>query len=113
MILDKRVDAVREAAAALGPWFHNIDLGGVMTAPDHFLGDYPAVKWRRFADAIPADLSGNRACRTFGDVGQDDAKSVRRQLARRRDSDAARSARHDGNLVFSRPVHALSSDGAT
>ena len=25
-----------------------------MTAPDHFLGDYPAVKWRRFADAIKA-----------------------------------------------------------
>jgi tRNA (mo5U34)-methyltransferase len=30
----------------------------VRTAPDHFLGDYPAVKWRNFAGAIPADLSG-------------------------------------------------------
>ena len=20
----------------LGPWFHNLDLGGVRTAPDHF-----------------------------------------------------------------------------
>jgi tRNA (mo5U34)-methyltransferase len=53
-----RTDDIRAAAEALGPWFHNIDLGGVATAPDHFLGDYPAVKWRRFADAIPADLSG-------------------------------------------------------
>jgi len=42
----------------LGPWFHNMDLGGVVTAPDHFLGDYPAVKWRRFAHVIPADLRG-------------------------------------------------------
>ena len=51
-------EEIRQRADALGPWFHNIDLGGVMTAPDHFLGDYPQVKWRRFADAIPADLTG-------------------------------------------------------
>lgn len=60
-----RVDEIRAAAAALGPWFHNIDLCGVMTAPDHFLGDYPAVKWRRFAAAIPADLRG----RSVLDIG--------------------------------------------
>jgi tRNA (mo5U34)-methyltransferase len=30
----------------------------VRTAPDHFLGDYPAVKWARFAEAIPSDLTG-------------------------------------------------------
>jgi tRNA (mo5U34)-methyltransferase len=65
MIPDRQRDAVRQAAAALGQWFHNIDLGGVMTAPDHFLGDYPAVKWRRFAHTIPADLSG----RTVLDIG--------------------------------------------
>ncbi|WCS28133.1 TIGR04290 family methyltransferase [Methylobacterium sp. NMS14P] len=50
---------LRRQADALGPWFHNIDLGdGVWTAPDHFLGDYPGVKWRRFAGALPADLTG-------------------------------------------------------
>ncbi len=43
---------------ALGPWFHNMELGGVETAPDHFLGNYPFIKWRKFADAIPHDLSG-------------------------------------------------------
>jgi tRNA (mo5U34)-methyltransferase len=43
---------------ALGPWFHNINLGGVWTAPDHFLGDYPNVKFQRFAPHLPKDLTG-------------------------------------------------------
>jgi tRNA (mo5U34)-methyltransferase len=51
-------DEIRERAAKLGPWFHNINLKGVWTAPDHFLGDYPNVKFRTFAHALPADLSG-------------------------------------------------------
>jgi tRNA (mo5U34)-methyltransferase len=42
----------------LGRWFHNLDLGGVATAPDHFLGDYPRFKWAKFSQAIPADLRG-------------------------------------------------------
>ena len=58
-------DRVRQRAAELGPWFHNMQLAGVQTAPDHFLGDYPAVKWRHFADAIPADLTG----KTVLDIG--------------------------------------------
>src|SRR4051794_19767118 len=49
---------IRERVVSLGQWFHNIDLNGVPTAPNHALGDYPAQKWRRFAHAIPADLSG-------------------------------------------------------
>jgi tRNA (mo5U34)-methyltransferase len=56
---------VRERVQKLGPWFHNMELMGVATAPDHFLGDYPRVKWRRFADSIPADLTG----RTVLDIG--------------------------------------------
>lgn len=51
-------EQIEERVRRLGPWFHNLDLSGVMTAPDHFLGDYPAIKWRRFAGAIPADLTG-------------------------------------------------------
>ncbi|MCL2447851.1 MAG: TIGR04290 family methyltransferase [Polyangiaceae bacterium] len=43
---------------ALGPWFHNQNLAGVETAPDHYLGDYPREKWRRFEHAVPADLTG-------------------------------------------------------
>jgi tRNA (mo5U34)-methyltransferase len=50
--------AIRARVAALGPWFHNLDLGGVQTAPDHMLGDYPSCKWRSFAHAVPADLRG-------------------------------------------------------
>jgi tRNA (mo5U34)-methyltransferase len=49
----------------LGEWFHNINLRGVETAPHHFLGDYPAVKWKLFQHAIPQDLSG----RTVLDIG--------------------------------------------
>jgi tRNA (mo5U34)-methyltransferase len=43
---------------ALGPWFHNMNLGGVWTAPDHFLGDYPNSKFKRFAPHLPQDLRG-------------------------------------------------------
>jgi tRNA (mo5U34)-methyltransferase len=53
-----RVEELRREVEALGPWFHNLDLLGVRTAPDHFLGDYPAQKWRSFAAALPEDLSG-------------------------------------------------------
>ena len=42
----------------LGAWFQNLNLNGVQTAPNHFLGDYPAVKFARFAQAIPQDLTG-------------------------------------------------------
>ncbi|MGB8167701.1 MAG: TIGR04290 family methyltransferase [Chthoniobacteraceae bacterium] len=58
-------DEIHRRVTALGDWFHNLDLGGVPTAPHHFLGDYPRVKWQHFAHAIPADLSG----RTVLDIG--------------------------------------------
>jgi len=58
-------ETIAQRVRELGDWFHNIDLCGVQTAPHHFLGDYPAVKWRRFADALPADLRG----RTVLDIG--------------------------------------------
>jgi tRNA (mo5U34)-methyltransferase len=51
-------DDLEERISALGPWFHNINLGGIWTAPDHFLGDYPGAKFRRFAPHLPGDLSG-------------------------------------------------------
>lgn len=49
----------------LGDWFHNLDLRGVRTAPNHFLGDYPSVKFSGFAHALPEDMTG----RTVLDVG--------------------------------------------
>lgn len=51
-------EQIRRRVADLGQWFHNLDLRGVKTAPEHFLGDFPAVKWQRFAHALPGDLSG-------------------------------------------------------
>ncbi|HEU5033487.1 MAG TPA: TIGR04290 family methyltransferase [Mycobacteriales bacterium] len=48
--------------ARLGPWFHNLHLpGGVQTAPDHPLGDFPRFKWQQVQTAVPTDLSGCRA----------------------------------------------------
>jgi tRNA (mo5U34)-methyltransferase len=49
---------IEERVRGLGEWFHNLDLKGVRTAPNHFLGDYPAMNWRHLQDAIPADLTG-------------------------------------------------------
>ena len=51
-------DEIRARVSALGEWFHNLDLAGVATAPTHFLGDYPAIKWRSFAQELPSDLTG-------------------------------------------------------
>jgi tRNA (mo5U34)-methyltransferase len=35
-----------------------MDLGGVTTAPEHFLADYPSNKFSRFAHALPERLDG-------------------------------------------------------
>jgi tRNA (mo5U34)-methyltransferase len=58
-------DEIEAQVRRLGPWFHNLDLAGVQTAPEHFLGDYPRVKWQRFAHAIPDNLDG----KTVLDIG--------------------------------------------
>ncbi|ASY66066.1 Methyltransferase type 11 (plasmid) [Sinorhizobium sojae CCBAU 05684] len=57
--------ALQEEIAALGPWFHNMRIRGIETSPDHFLGDYPAVKWNTFKHVIPEDLAG----RSVLDIG--------------------------------------------
>jgi len=50
----------------LGPWFHNLRLGGVVqTAPDHPLGDFPSNFWQFFKHAVPDDLRGQ----TVLDIG--------------------------------------------
>jgi tRNA (mo5U34)-methyltransferase len=58
-------EEIRHKVDALGPWFHNLDLQGVPTAPSHFLGDYPAVKWRNFEGIVPKSLQGQ----TVLDIG--------------------------------------------
>jgi tRNA (mo5U34)-methyltransferase len=44
--------------AELGEWFHNLNLHGVPTAPHHFLGDFPNIKWEHIGKALPQDLTG-------------------------------------------------------
>jgi tRNA (mo5U34)-methyltransferase len=56
---------IRRRIEELGPWFHNMEIGGIQTAPDHFLGDYPAFKWKGFSHVLPQDLEG----RSVLDVG--------------------------------------------
>jgi tRNA (mo5U34)-methyltransferase len=58
-------EEIERRVRALGSWFHNLELGGVQTAPQHFLGDYPRVKWNRFAHALPQDFRG----KTVLDIG--------------------------------------------
>lgn len=42
----------------LGPWFHDLDLGGVRTAPDHPLGPFLEELWEQVEPALPADMTG-------------------------------------------------------
>jgi tRNA (mo5U34)-methyltransferase len=49
---------IQRRVQELGDWFQNLNLNGVQTAPQHFLGDYPAVKFARFEHALPNDLTG-------------------------------------------------------
>ena len=103
MSREQKLETLQAAVTALGPWFHNIDLGGVVTAPDHFLGDYPAVKWRRFAYSIPADLSG----KTVLDIGcnagfyslQMKARCASRVLGIDTDPDYLRQARFAARTI--------------
>lgn len=55
-------DAQEAMIRQLGPWFHNLHLpGGLQTAPDHFLGDFPGYKWDVVKSLVPDDLTGWRA----------------------------------------------------
>jgi len=51
-------EALTQKIQELGEWFHNLNLHGVHTAPNHFLGDFPNIKWHRISQRIPLDLSG-------------------------------------------------------
>ncbi|MFW5855430.1 MAG: DUF1698 domain-containing protein, partial [Thermodesulfobacteriota bacterium] len=52
---------IQQKIEDLKPWFHNLHLpDGSQTAPDGFLGDFPAYKWAELADHIPRNLSGRQ-----------------------------------------------------
>ncbi len=53
-------DRVEAEVRRLGPWFHDLDLGGVRTAPDHPLGGFLGDLWSTVEAAFPADMTGKR-----------------------------------------------------
>lgn len=58
-MVDRVARDISSQVEVLAPWFHNLHLpGGVQSAPEHFLGDFPAYKWRELAGWIPEDLTG-------------------------------------------------------
>ncbi len=64
MMTDNR--HIRKSIKDLAPWFHNIHLpDGTQTAPEHFLGDFPAFKWNQIKKNIPRNLTG----KTVLDIG--------------------------------------------
>lgn len=73
---------LRRRIAELGPWFHNLRLDGVMTAPDHFLGDFPGNLWRRLSSLLPADLSGRSVLDIGCNAGFYSIAAARRGAAR-------------------------------
>src|SRR5215204_243647 len=56
---DSPIAKTRPDISALGPWFHNLHLpDGTQTCPDHWLGDFPTIKWNQIAPHLPQDLHG-------------------------------------------------------
>lgn len=75
-------EQIERRVRELGPWFHNLDLDGVRTAPEHFLHDYPNFKWQRFAGALPQDLSGKTVLDIGCNAGFYSMQMKRRRAAR-------------------------------
>lgn len=57
--------ALAEQVAALGPWFHDLEIRGVRTAPDHPLGNFLRELWSIVGRHLPEDLTG----KTVLDIG--------------------------------------------
>ena len=56
---------LRERVEELGPWFHDLNLRGVQTAPDHPLGEFLQDLWSQVEPAFPRDMRG----KTVLDIG--------------------------------------------
>lgn len=56
------LDPITSRVAALGPWFHNIDLGNGHATKDYSIGsepsDHPRGTWEFVKRALPANLAG-------------------------------------------------------
>jgi tRNA (mo5U34)-methyltransferase len=56
-----RGEELEERVRELGPWFHDLDLHGVRTAPEHPLGDFLRSLWSQVEPAFPKDMTGKTA----------------------------------------------------
>lgn len=56
---------LEERVRSLGPWYHDLDLHGVRTAPDHPLGSFLQDLWTQVEAAFPKDMTG----KTVLDIG--------------------------------------------
>ncbi|HET7321494.1 MAG TPA: TIGR04290 family methyltransferase [Longimicrobiaceae bacterium] len=56
---------LEERIRSLDPWFHDLDLQGVRTAPDHPLGNFLRDLWHQVEPAFPEDMTG----KTVLDIG--------------------------------------------
>src|SRR3954451_13974267 len=75
-------DQIQARVRELGPWFHDLDLNGVRTAPDHFLGSYPLGLWRCIEHAVPRDLTGKSVIDIGCNAGFFSIEMARRGAAR-------------------------------
>ncbi len=73
---------IEQRVRELGDWFHNLDLGGVKTAPQHFLGDYPRIVWGTIAGALPDRLDGKSVLDVGCNAGFFSIEMKRRGAAR-------------------------------
>jgi tRNA (mo5U34)-methyltransferase len=58
-------DELETRVRELDPWFHDLDLHGVRTAPNHPLGDFLQSLWSQVEPAFPRDMRG----KTVLDIG--------------------------------------------
>jgi tRNA (mo5U34)-methyltransferase len=57
--------SLQEQVRSLGPWFHDLDIHGVRTAPEHPLGNFLRELWEAVSPFFPADMRG----KTVLDIG--------------------------------------------
>ena len=57
---------LRSRIDALAPWFYNIELGGIWTAPDHFLGNSGFTVEQRLEDEVCLCRTARRPYENLG-----------------------------------------------
>jgi len=56
---------LEERIRALDPWFHDLEIHGIRTAPNHPLGNFLQDLWSQVEPAFPGDMTG----KTVLDIG--------------------------------------------